>query len=172
MFSDSKRLDTIIRTNKVLSGLIPHPARDHLTKFIWVQSIIGTSNFGTKLWTSGPISIEMLTSAPCKMITCAEVNLCRSSSVPKFAYPVHGAIVICRLIISWSEKMDIHLMLNFSIVFAYKTTVYGQRSRLLMRGSSFANWVASPLKRGTLLLERHFAYDKLNISYLLNHKIL
>ena len=54
--------------------------------------------------TSAPSLIEMLTSAPCKRITCAEVNdlpnlicaevnknfqnLCRSSPVPKFAYPV------------------------------------------------------------------------------------
>ena len=45
-----------------------------------------TSNFGTEE-TSAPSSIEMLASAPCKGITCAEVNenfqnLCRSL-VPK-----------------------------------------------------------------------------------------
>ena len=41
--------------------------------------------------TSAPSSIGMLTSAPCKRITCAEVNeifrnLCRGSPVPKFVY--------------------------------------------------------------------------------------
>ena len=50
--------------------------------------------------TSAPSPIEMATSASCQMITCAEVNdlcrsfnkifqnLCRSSPVPKFVYPV------------------------------------------------------------------------------------
>ena len=55
------------------------------------QSMFGTSNFGTevtsapncglrhKMLTSASSSIEILTSAPCKRTTCAEVNdLCRS----------------------------------------------------------------------------------------------
>ena len=58
--------------------------------------MFGTSNFGTEVTsaptcglrhptlTSAPSSIGMLTSAPCKTITCAEVNdLCRSYFVPK-----------------------------------------------------------------------------------------
>ena len=70
--------------------------------------MFGTSNFGTAvtsepscglrhlMLTSAPSLIEMLTSAPCERITCAEVNeifqnLCRSSCakvlVPKFVYP-------------------------------------------------------------------------------------
>ena len=45
--------------------------------------------------TSALSSFWMLTSAYCKWITCAEVNeifrnLCRSSPVPKFGYPLYG----------------------------------------------------------------------------------
>ena len=55
------------------------------------QSMFGTSNFGTEvtstpncglrhqMLTSAPSSIGMLTSVPCKRITCAKVNdLCRN----------------------------------------------------------------------------------------------
>ena len=41
---------------------------------------------------------------------------------------------------------------EFSNASSCLTTVYGMRSRLLMWGSSFANWVVSPSSRGTLLL--------------------
>ena len=68
-------------------------------------SMISRSNFGTKRWTLAPSPVGMLTSAPCKMITCAEVdeifqNLCRSCCAEVQSYrSSFTRLVISRLVI-------------------------------------------------------------------------
>ena len=78
--------------------------------------MFGTSYFGTEelrhqSLTSAPSSIGMLTSAPCKKITCAEVNeifqnLCRSSCAE-----VHP----CRSSITWLKMVQDAFLLKWPL---------------------------------------------------------
>ena len=94
--------------------------------------------FGTEV-TSAPSSIEMLTSTPCKMITCAEVNeifqnLCRKSCVE---VRLPGWWTMNRHIHIWSWlkvtilKLKVYDHLTRIIYFQTKHNIFSANDRIL-----------------------------------------